>query len=247
MKQVIPIFVGFDPRESVAYHTFCQSVIDTASQPVSFIPLHKPLLNGFNGQRDGTNAFIFSRYLVPYISRYNGWALFADGDMVVNTDIAKLWEWRDIWFDKACAVVKHDYTTKHPRKYIGTAIENDNVDYPRKNWSSVILWNCNHYANRILTPEYVAEAQPQDIHRFSWLRDDQIGALPIDWNYLVGEYPPGPAHLRHYTLGVSGIPHYVDDHGAMDWHRSLVKSLQCGSVTPSDMVKRAEERVGAIQ
>ena len=245
-KSIIPIYVGFDPREAAAYHVFCQSIIDKASQPVAFIPLHKPLLNNFDGQRDGTNAFIFSRYLVPYLNGFNGYALFFDGDMVVNRDVAELWNMRHNILGQACAVVKHDYVTKHPRKYIGTNIENENVDYPRKNWSSVILWDCGHFANRRLTPDYVGNARADFIHRFEWLTDVQIGDLPTDWNHLVGENPPGPASLRHYTLGVPGINHYRDDHGSWDWHRSFIQALQCGGETPSEMVKRAEDRVGAI-
>jgi hypothetical protein len=79
MSQAIPLYIGADPREAAGLHVFIQSVMDKASVPVSFIPLHKPMLNGFDGQRDGTNAFIYSRFLVPYIQNYNGWAIFADG------------------------------------------------------------------------------------------------------------------------------------------------------------------------
>lgn len=243
-KSVIPIYVGFDPREAAAYHVFCQSVIESASQPVAFIPLHKPLIENFDGQRDGTNAFIFSRYLVPYLMGFNGHALFFDGDMVVNRDVAELWALRDGMLGQACSVVRQEYTTKNRRKYIGTKLESDNVDYPRKNWSSVILWDCGHYGNRGLTPDYVSHADPAVVHRFGWLRDDQIGSLPQDWNYLVGEHPPGPALLRHYTLGVPGIKHYADDHGSWEWHRFLVSSLECGGEVASQMVKRAEDRVG---
>lgn len=216
---VIPIYVGFDPREAAAYHVFCQSVIQHATRPVAFIPLHKPLLSNFDGQRDGTNAFIFSRYLVPYLCGFNGWALFVDGDMVVTSDITELWAMRDtLAYGKAVGVVQHDYKTRHKRKYVGTPIENDNIDYPRKNWSSVMLWNCGHYANRILTPEFVRESVGQLLHRFEWLRDDQIGALPSEWNRLACEESIGDAKLIHYTIGVPGIPHYAECDGAEYWH-----------------------------
>ena len=129
----IPIYVGFDQREACVFHVFNQSVIQHATQPVAFHPLSTKMLD-FDGQQDGTNAFIFSRYLVPHLQNYKGWAIFADGDMHVNDDIVKLWELRD---DKyAVMVVKHDYKTCSKRKYIGSPIENDNINYDRKNWSS---------------------------------------------------------------------------------------------------------------
>lgn len=147
---------------------------------------------------------------------YQGWAIFADGDMLVRDDIAKLWALRDDRY--AAQVVQHDYKTKHPRKYVGTAMETHNASYPRKNWSSVILWNCGHPSNRVLTPRYVMDSTGARLHRFEHLPDDEIGALPADWNHLVGEQAPNPdAKLAHYTLGVPAIEHYRDcEHGA-EW------------------------------
>lgn len=218
---MIPVYVGYDPREAAAYHVFCQSVIERASQPVTFIPLHKPMLNGFDGQKDGTNAFIYSRFLVPYLQNYLGWAIFCDGDMVVTDDIAKLWALKEEqYFNIAARVVKHDYRTKHARKYIGTPMESDNLDYPQKNWSSVILWNCGHHANRILTPEFVSESPGSILHRFAWLRPEQVGELPPKWNRLVGEQDVSDAALLHYTLGVPGFKHYADCDSAEHWHEA---------------------------
>jgi hypothetical protein len=243
--ETVRLFVGFDQREAAAYHVFCQSVIERASCPVAFYPVASNMLGGFDGQQDGTNAFIFSRYLVPLMCNFSGWAIFADGDMVVDCDIAELWAHRQ-FNNIAVSVVKHDYKTRNPRKYIGTPIENDNVDYPRKNWSSVMLWNCGHFANRCLTPGYVRDSGGEHMHRFKWLRDSQIGALPSDWNHLVGEDPPGPAKLDHYTLGVSGIRHYADDSGSWRWHSALIKSLECAGEDPVHMVRRAQERIGEL-
>lgn len=218
MKSTIPLYIGYDPREAAAYHVFAQSVIAKASCPVAFHPLHKPMLDGFDGQKDGTNAFIYSRFLVPYLQSYRGWAMFADGDMVCTEDIAKLWALRDL--TKAVMVVKHDYQTKNPRKYIGTSIEADNGSYPRKNWSSVILWNCGHYANQILTPDFVRDSPGSLLHRFQWLKDDQIGELPQEWNALVGEQDISGANLLHFTLGVPGIHYYQHFPGSEHWHRA---------------------------
>jgi hypothetical protein len=182
------------------------------------------MLADFDGQRDGTNAFIFSRYLIPQMQGFQGWAAFADGDMLCREDFAKLWALRDERY--AVQVVKHDYKTKHPRKYIGTPLENDNKDYERKNWSSVVLWNCGHPANRILSREFVEDAGGIFLHRFQWLRDEEIGDLPVTWNWLVGEYPHDAAHLAHFTLGIPGLPHYRHCDHADEWHATLKRALE---------------------
>lgn len=221
MQSTVPIFVGYDPREAACYHTFTQSVIERASMPVAFHPLHSPMLSHFDGQKDGTNAFIYSRFLIPYLQNFTGWAIFCDGDMAVVDDIAKLWAMREqFMFNKGVCVVKHDYTTKHARKYLGTPMEADNASYPRKNWSSVMLWNCAHNANRILTPEFVAESPGSFLHRFSWLKDEQIGELPQEWNALSGEQDISLASLVHYTLGAPGFDVYRRCDGANHWHRA---------------------------
>lgn len=228
MSHAIPLYAGYDGREAAGYHTFVQSVLDKASIPVAFHPLHPQMLADFDGQRDGSNAFIYSRFLVPYLQNFQGWAIFADGsDMVAVEDIAKLWALRDEFvFDKAVAVVKHEYISKHPRKYIGTEMEADNASYARKNWSSLILWNCWHSANRILTPEFVAESPGSLLHRFGWLKDSQIGELPPEWNALSGEQDTAAASLVHYTLGIPGIAHYQHCDAAEHWHRARKHALR---------------------
>lgn len=151
---------------------------------------------------------------------YKGWAVFADGDMICNADIAELYELRDE--SKAVMVVKHDYQTKHPIKYLG----NKNEDYPRKNWSSLVLWNCGHPSNRALTPEYVASASGARLHRFAHLQDDEIGELPAGWNWLVGEYEfKNNAKILHYTLGAPCFEGYEDCDNAKDWQECLTRAL----------------------
>jgi hypothetical protein len=235
----LQVAIGFDPREAAAYHVCCQSIIEHASEPVSFIPLASNLLGGFDGQRDGSNAFIFSRFLVPYMLNWRGWALFIDGDMVVRDDIAKLFALRDDY--KAAMVVQHDYKTKYPRKYIGSPIESDNVDYPRKNWSSVILWNCAHYANRFLRPETVAESPTSYLHRFEWMPEDRLGALPSVWNWLDGEYGYcDNAKIVHHTLGIPAFKHYANTPYAEEWNRHFLAANNVAGEKVSDIAARAE-------
>ena len=214
---MIPVCIGFDARETIAYHVLEQSIIDKTSEPVAIIPLASRLLQNFDGQRDGTNAFIYLRFLVPELMGYQGWAIYCDSDMLLRRDLAELWALRDE--SKAVMCVQHDYHTKHRRKLIGTPMECDNSDYPRKNWSSLILWNCAHPQNRILSTEFVAESPGSVLHRFQWLTDDLIGALPSTWNHLVGEYQFTPdAKLVHFTYGAPCFSHYRKCDYATEWH-----------------------------
>lgn len=181
---MIRIFTGWDAREGAGWHAFVDSVHKHASVPVSItrLPEH---------QGDGSNRFTHSRFLVPELCEFSGWAIYADGcDMILRADIAELWALRDDRF--ALQVVKHEYTTNFPKKYVGTDMESVNVDYRRKNWSSLILWNCRHYPHMVKRD-----------HGFSWLKDDEIGELPIQWNWLADEYGANKdAKLLHFTAGM---------------------------------------------
>lgn len=222
MMEPVNIVIGFDQREAVAYHVFCQTILEKTSVPVRFLPLVRNSLVGYQERHgDGSNAFTYTRFLCPHLMDYQGWAIFADGDMVCNDDIANLWKLRDP--GKAVQVVKHDYQTKAFQKYLG----NKNENYPRKNWSSVILWNCGHPANRVLTPEFVASKDGAFLHRFKWLDDALIGELPKEWNWLATEYDPNPqARLVHYTLGTPCFAEYKDADMAQDWRAALARASQ---------------------
>jgi hypothetical protein len=120
-------------------------------------------------------------------------------------------------------VVKHDYKTKSHQKYLG----NINENYPRKNWSSVILWNCNHPKHKILTPHFIANQTGKYLHRFSWLQDDDIGELPKEWNWLATEYPANThAKLIHYTLGTPCFKDYRNSEMSELWHQTQERSMQ---------------------
>ena len=239
---MLPLFVGYDPRESAVFTVFNQSVIQHTSVPVLICPLHQKSLD-FDGQQDGTNAFIFSRYLIPYLMEYEGFAIFCDGDMILRDDLKKLWDLRDPKY--AVQVVKHDYKTRHHRKYIGSSIESRNVDYPRKNQSSVMIWNCSHPSNRVLTKELVSEAGGAFLHRFQWLKDDEIGDLPKEWNHLVREQEHNPeAKLVHFTLGAPGFEHYMRDDYSWEWNAHLIDSIHMSGERPEEMLRRALWRNG---
>jgi len=210
-----PIFIGYDPREAIAYHTCVNSIIRQSSVPVCIVPL---ALNNFKDytetHTDGSNQFIYSRFLVPHLMDYSGSAIFMDGDMIVRGDIAELWALKRA--DKDVMVVKHDYKTRMTEKYLGSK----NEDYPRKNWSSVMIFNCNNYPTRKLTPEYVQKSTGAHLHRFAWTSDDRVGELPPEWNWLPDEYGENPnAKLLHYTLGTPCFHEFATTTMADEWHR----------------------------
>lgn len=215
---MIPIYLGYDHREAIAYHVCSNSIIRHSSEPVSLNPLCLSLLKGYEEKHgDGSNHFIYSRFLVPYLQDYKGWALFLDGDMILRDDIAELWNMRDE--SKAVMVVKHDYKTRMTEKYLGARNEN----YPRKNWSSVILWNCGHEANRKVTPNFVQNATGAQVHRFTWLDDDLIGELPTEWNWLPDEFGKNDkAKLLHYTLGTPCFHDFATTPMGDEWHREKI-------------------------
>jgi lipopolysaccharide biosynthesis glycosyltransferase len=220
---MIPVFIGYDPREAIAFHVCANSIIRHSSQPVQIIPVALNLFKDYTETHtDGSNHFIYTRFLVPYMMEWKGHAIFIDGDMIVRDDIAKLWALRD--YAKDVQVVKHDYKTKMPIKYLGSK----NEDYPRKNWSSVILWNCNSYPNRKLTPEYVMKATGAELHRFTWCSEDRIGELPKEWNWLPDEYGENPdAKLLHYTLGTPCFHEFADTPQGSEWHRERILTEYC--------------------
>ena len=220
---MIRIFIGYDPREAIAYHVCANSIIRHSSKPVAFTALALNNLQDYEeGHTDGSNQFIYSRFLVPHLMEYNGWAIFMDGDMLVRDDIEKLWALRDD--SKAVMVVKHDYQTKLTEKYLGSKNEN----YPRKNWSSVILWNCGHEANKAVTPEFVQNATGAQVHRFTWLTDDLIGELPNVWNWLPDEFGANPdAKLLHYTLGTPSFHDFATTPMGDEWHRERIYTDYC--------------------
>ena len=206
---MIRVFIGFDPRETVAFHVLSHSIERRASKPVSIAPLALSQLGGLMTRERHplqSTDFSFSRFLVPHLCDYQGFAIFMDCDMLMLDDIANFWALQDESF--AVQVVKHDHVPKEEVKFLGAA----QTKYEKKNWSSVMLFNCARC--QALTPDYVNSASGLDLHRFNWLGDDDlIGALPSRWNHLVDYDPPRPAtelSLLHFTIGGPYFPEYKD-------------------------------------
>lgn len=160
-----------------------------------------------------STAHAISRFLVPAICDYNGWAMFADGDVLFRRDVRALFALANP--DYAVQVVQHNYTPPETSKMEGQA----QTRYARKNWSSVILWNCGHPANQSLTVDIVNRLPGRDLHRFCWLDDSLIGALPPEWNWLVGHSDPSidPA-IVHFTAGTCDMPGYEHVPYADEWY-----------------------------
>lgn len=219
----IPVFVGYDPREAIAYHTCVNSIIRNSSRPVAIVPVALNLFRDYaETHTDGSNHFIYTRFLVPYLMEYQGWAIFIDGDMIVRGDIAELWDLKQ--YTRDAMVVKHDYKTRMKEKYLGSP----NEDYPRKNWSSVILWNCNAMRNRQLNPEFVQKSTGAFLHRFSWIDDSRLGELPSEWNWLPDEYGANPnAKLLHYTLGTPCFDEFKHTPMNEHWHAERALTEHC--------------------
>ena len=222
MNEIIDIVVGFDDREAIAYHTFVQSVIENSTLPTRFLPLNINSLNDYTEvHKDGSNNFIYTRFLVPYLMNFRGWAIYADGDMVCLEDIKKLWNKRN---DKyAVQVVKHNYKTKVKNKYWG----NKNEDYPRKNWSSLILWNCGHPAHKTLSPGFIKDQTGAFLHRFSWIKDEEIGEIDKNWNWLAMEYEEEhDINLIHYTIGTPCFKEYANTSLSSHWKKYFMNTLK---------------------
>jgi lipopolysaccharide biosynthesis glycosyltransferase len=227
-SEVIKVFIGYDPVETVAWHVMAHSIYTKSTKPVALIPVNLANLNGiFNRERDAkqSNEFSFTRFLVPYLSDYKGYALFFDCDMMLRTDIQEIFDAVRKEPGKAVYVVKHDYQPRDDIKYLNTV----QYTYPRKNWSSVVLWNCEHPGNKNVTPEFVNTASAMDLHRFTWLKDEDIGELNVRWNWLVGEYDEPPVDVKnvHWTVGGPYFEEYKEADFSDEWFAERNKVVYC--------------------
>jgi lipopolysaccharide biosynthesis glycosyltransferase len=214
----IRIYMGWDSNEQLAFnvaaHSFYKHNKDTDVIPLKLneLPeLTRPIEMRGNqmwcpiSDAAQTTEFSISRFLVPHLAK-TGWALFCDCDVVCMADIQEIMQYADPKY--AVLVVKHNY---EPQDEVHM-VDKIQVKLPRKNWASVILWNCDHPANKKLTLEVINTWPGRDLHQFKWLQDSEIGELPVEWNYLVGvsgtsqdtkwgQDIKDPIKLAHFTLG----------------------------------------------
>jgi hypothetical protein len=222
-ETMLKIFIGYDSNEIVAYHTCVQSIIDHAVRPVSIIPICKDHVKDIytrdRGETESTE-FSMTRFLVPYLSDYEGYSIFVDCDVIFRADPHQLCVHAMISEDFAVSVVKHHYTPKTEEKFLHQV----QTKYEKKNWSSVMVFN--NEKCKALTPAYVSQATGLELHQFKWLdSDDDIGELPIEWNHLVGEYAPNPnAKLVHFTLGTPCFSDWKDQEHSDEWFDVMRKA-----------------------
>ena len=210
---MIPIFIGYDSKVKIAYHVLSESILRNSSTPVTISPINlNNLKNIYTRKQDllASTEFSFSRFLVPHLMNYNGWAIFMDSDMVMLSDITELWNLRNKKY--ALQVCKHDYTPNSKNKFLG----NNQTIYAKKNWSSLMLMNCSKC--KTLTPEYVNTKSGLELHQFKWLDENLIGSISLEWNWLVGEYPyKKEVHNIHFTEGGPYFKDYKNTKYADEW------------------------------
>lgn len=233
MADVIPAYIGYDPSEHDAYYVCKQSLERHSSLPVLSMGLFQDELRRsglysrepYRRQDDGqlvdksdekpfSTEFSFTRFLVPALAQYRGWSLFCDCDFLFFADVAKVWATRD---DKyAVMVTKHNHNPTAAIKMHGV----EQTKYPRKNWSSFVLWNNEHRANRDLTPKEVNMRPGRWLHGFEWLDDSLIGEVDLRWNYIDGLVEGSP-YAYHYTEGGPWHKGYENCRYANEWREEL--------------------------
>lgn len=229
MREERRVFVGYDPREHIASAVCCSSIRRYSGVPVRELRLtdsdvrtvysrpyrreNGQYIDGVNGAPFSTQ-FSFSRFLIPYLMAYQGWAVFCDCDFLFRNSIDDLFDVADPAM--AVQVVKHRHKPDAETKMDGVA----QTRYGRKNWSSLILWNCGHPANRKITPGEVSRQPGLWLHQFGWLDDEEIGELPVTWNFLVGHNDPKECpnpKAVHFTEGGPWWTAFRDVPFSADW------------------------------
>ena len=222
------VFVGYDPREDIAYQV-CKHSISRRNKEVLVRPLVQKELREagwYTRPIDplSSTEFTFTRFLIPELCDYKGWALFMDCDMILLTDIQELFDQADEKYAVMC--VHHDYTPREGFKMDG---QKQSI-YPRKNWSSVMLFNCGHPSNKQINSSVVnnTEITGKYLHRFSWLQDSEIGQLSHEWNWLTDWYKEpedGKPKLLHYTEGGPWFENYRDCDYHKEWKIELADMM----------------------
>lgn len=230
------IFVGWDSREDIAYQVCKHSILSRSSKPVEVIPLKQHELREkelYTRDLDplSSTEFTFTRFLVPHLTNYEGWAVFVDCDFLFLDDISKLFDLTKDNDHLAVMVVKHNYIPKTTLKMDGKIQQ----AYPRKNWSSMILWNCAHPSNKALTTDLVNTETGAYLHRFQWLKDNEIGSVNKEWNFLVNWYnepKDGKPKALHYTEGGPWFENYMKCQYGAHWIEEKFRYLESIKAEP---------------
>ena len=214
-------FIGYDAKEDIAYRVCKYSLIKRSSTKVNVTSLKLDELISkklYTRTIDplASTQFTYSRFLVPKLMNYNGWAVFCDCDFIFLDDVSTLFN--DLDTSKAVYCVQHDYTPKEKHKMDGQK----QTIYPRKNWSSFILFNCSHQSTKKLTVEVVNSESGAYLHQFKWCKDEEIGSLDERWNWLEGwtsNNNTSSPFAVHYTRGGPWFSEWQDVEFAEEWNR----------------------------
>ena len=213
------IYVGYDSKEDIAYRVCKYSILKRSRSNIKIKSLKLYELVAKNlYKRDidplASTEFTYSRFLVPALNNYDGWAVFCDCDFIFFEDISNILI--DIDKSKAVYCVQHDYTPKEKHKMDGQK----QTIYPRKNWSSFILFNCSHPSNKKLSLDLVNSESGSFLHQFKWLEDNEIGSLDERWNWLEGwtsNHNNKKPFAVHYTRGGPWFDEWQDVEFASEW------------------------------
>ena len=219
----LKVFVGWDPREDIAWEVCRHSILSrTDPSKVIVTPLVQQELReqGLYTRpvdKKASTEFSLTRFMVPKLAGKKGYAIFVDCDFLFLADIRDVLE--EVDPTKAVSVVQHNYCPTESLKMDGRKQH----QYPRKNWSSFVVFNCEHPAVQELTPEVVNLADPGFLHRFLWLQDEDIGSLDKGWNYLEGWYSPHYDNINaiHFTRGGPWFDQMQDCDFAREWRQEF--------------------------
>jgi hypothetical protein len=229
-QDALTVYIGWDPKEPAASAVLAHSILRRAEKPVYLMPLTRKAVSHVYTRPRGpleSTDFSMTRFLVPYLNGYQGHALFLDCDMLCLTDVWHVMLYALADPGQAVYVAQHDYTPREGTKFLGQP----QTAYPRKNWSSAMLFDCARCT--ALTPEYVNTATGLELHRLLWA-DERIGSLPLAWNWLVGEYPVNAdAKILHWTQGGPWFPDYAYADYAGLWFDELADML---GTTPRELI-----------
>ena len=220
-------YIGYDAKEDIAYRVCKQSLINksTISISVKSLKLYELISKNFYTRSIdplASTEFTYSRFLIPTLMNYNGWAVFCDCDFLFFEDISLLFNSLDD--NKALYCVQHDYTPKEKHKMDG---QKQSI-YPRKNWSSFMVFNCSHPSNKKLTKEIVNAESGSFLHQLKWLDDSEIGSLDERWNWLEGwtsNHNNSEPFAVHFTRGGPWFEEWQDVEFAKEWNRERDKYL----------------------